>query len=217
MNSPLPSRADVSTAGRGATVAVPGLMDPEHWVDDHGDYLYQYAFSRLRDPIRAEDFVQETLLAALKSHERFQGRSTERGWLTGILKHKILDHFRKAGREISFTDLNFYLAEEDQTFDHQGMAGHWVADQAPSDWTRTGEPMDRGAFWEALDRCTGKLPRRHAQVFLLREVDQLPGEEICSILNISPNNLSVMLHRARLALRHCLDISWFGKAAPTKD
>src|SRR5580698_885671 len=88
------------------------LSDAERWVDEHGDYLFNFAFMRLRDPARAEDAVQETFLAALKGGSSFAGRSAERGWLVGILKNKICDHFRKVDREISFTDLEFYSDEE---------------------------------------------------------------------------------------------------------
>ena len=73
--------------------------DPGKWLDDHGDYLFKYASFRLRDDTAAEDAVQETFLAALKAYERFEGRGSERTWLVGILKHKIIDHFRKASRE----------------------------------------------------------------------------------------------------------------------
>lgn len=185
-------------------------LDPERWVDEHGDYLFHYALSRLRDPVRAEDFVQEALLAALRSADRYQGRSCERTWLAGILKNKLLDHFRKAGRETSFTDLEFYAAEEDQAFENQAFPDHWNRAHAPGEWEEAGAALDREEFWRVFQRCSGRLPERVARVFLLREVDELPGEEICEILNISPNNLWVMLHRARLALRRCLEVNWFG-------
>src|SRR5580698_2342527 len=93
-----------------------GLSDPERWVDEHGDYLFKFALSRLRDVTRAEDAVQETFLAALKGGKNFAGRSAEKSWLTGILKNKIYDHFRKAGRETPFTDLEFYADEESDRF-----------------------------------------------------------------------------------------------------
>src|SRR5687767_14568300 len=95
--------------------------DPERWVDEHGDYLFKFALARLRDAAKAEDMVQETFLAALKGAERFAGRSAERSWLAGILKHKILDHFRKASRESSFTDLDFYADEESDRFIPDGV------------------------------------------------------------------------------------------------
>ena len=188
----------------------PPSLDPERWVDDHGDYLFHYALSRLRDPVQAEDFVQEALLAALRSADRYQGRSTERTWLAGILKHKILDHFRKAGRETSFTDLEFYAGEEENTFRNELYPEHWNRELAPQEWADAGAALDREEFWKVFHRCSGKLPDRVARVFLLREVDNVSSEDICSTLGISPNNLWVMLHRARLALRRCLEVNWFG-------
>jgi RNA polymerase sigma-70 factor (ECF subfamily) len=188
------------------------VVDPERWVDEHGDYLFHFALSRLRDPILAEDFVQEALLAALRAKERFEGRSSERSWLTGILKNKILDHFRKAGRETSFTDLEFFGEEEDQMFQHSHAPGHWSPDQAPTEWTQAGGNLDREEFWKAFHHCTSKLPQKIAQVFLLREVDDIPSNEICQSLKISDSNLWVMLHRARLALRQCLEKNWFKRS-----
>jgi RNA polymerase sigma-70 factor, ECF subfamily len=185
-------------------------LDPERWVDEHGDYLFHYALSRLRDPARAEDFVQEALLAALRGADRYQGRSAERTWLTGILKNKLLDHFRKAGRETNFTDLDFYAEEEERAFENREFPDHWNQASAPGEWDEAGAALDREEFWRVFHRCSGKLPERVARVFLLREVDDLPSEEICATLNISPNNLWVMLHRARLALRQCLETNWFG-------
>src|SRR5712691_3414975 len=73
--------------------------DPGRWLGDHGDYLFKYASFRLRDDTAAEDAVQETFLAALKAYEKFEGRGSERTWLVGILKHKIIDHFRRITRE----------------------------------------------------------------------------------------------------------------------
>jgi len=192
-------------------------LDPERWVDDHGDYLFHFALSRLRDPARAEDFVQEALLAALKCHDRFEGRSTERSWLTGILKNKLLDHFRKAGRETVFTDLEFFADEEAQMFENQAFPDHWNVAAAPSEWTDAGGALDSEEFWRVFHGCSRKLPERVARVFLLREVDDLPSDEICAVLNISPNNLWVMLHRARLALRRCLEVNWFGAQPSPED
>lgn len=218
-SEPFPQQAGALpvTGVDGSVPAAPPVLDPERWVDDHGDYLFHYALSRLRDQTRAEDFVQETLLAALKSHERFQGRSSERSWLTGILKNKILDHFRKAGRETSFTDLSFYEEEENKTFEYPGFADHWTPSLAPNDWSGASDSMDKEEFWKAFNGCTSKLPQRIAQVFLMREVDEVSGDEICATLNISQSNLWVMLHRARLALRRCLEVSWFGKEAESED
>jgi RNA polymerase sigma-70 factor (ECF subfamily) len=104
-----------------ATKPATGLSDPEQWVELHGDYLFKYALARLRDPARAEDMVQETFLAALKGGKSFAGRSAEKSWLVGILKNKICDHYRKASRETSFTDMEFYSDEESERFVPDGL------------------------------------------------------------------------------------------------
>src|SRR6266851_5898098 len=96
--------------------AAGALSDPERWVELYGDYLFKYALMRLRDAAGAEDAVQETFLAALKGGKSFAGRSAEKTWLVGIMKNKIIDHYRKASREISFTDLEFYQEEESDRF-----------------------------------------------------------------------------------------------------
>jgi RNA polymerase sigma-70 factor (ECF subfamily) len=200
------------SATKGANVS-PGLSDPERWVDEHGDYLFRYALGRLRDPSRAEDAVQETFLAALKGGKTFQGRSAEKSWLVGILKNKIFDHFRKAGRETSFTDLSFFSGEENEQFSAEGaVKGHWLMDHTPQEWPRAGESLDNDLFWKTYRECAGKLPPNVAAVFNLREVDGVESREICAMLNISEGNLWVMLHRARMALRRCLETNWFEKA-----
>jgi RNA polymerase sigma-70 factor (ECF subfamily) len=188
------------------------LSDPERWVEEHGDYLFKFALGRLRDPVKAEDAVQETFLAALKGGHTFAGRSAEKSWLAGILKNKIYDHFRKASRETSFTDLNFYEDEESDRFVADGLGkGGWIHELGPQEWPRPGENLDNELFWETYRGCAAKLPKNVAAVFNLREVDGLESREICAVMNISENNLWVMLHRARMALRRCLETNWFGK------
>ena len=192
--------------------ATPGLSDPERWVDEHGDYLFKYALSRLRDPARAEDMVQETFLAALKGGKSFQGRSAEKSWLVGILKNKICDHYRKASRETSFTDLAFYSDEESERFIPDGMfKDGWIHELGPQEWANPGASLDNEVFWQTYRDCSNRLPKNVATVFNLREVDGVESKEICTMLNISENNLWVMLHRARMALRRCLEANWFGK------
>jgi len=188
------------------------------WVDQHGDYLYKYALFRLRDGSAAEDCVQETFLAALKAYHSFAGRGSERTWLVGILKHKVTDHFRRIAREAPIGET------EDETLEHNEFftrpdewTDHWNADHAPSEWhTTPAELLERSDFWKAFNNCLSPLPTRTASAFTLREVDGLSSEEICEVLSISTNNLWVMLHRARLHLRNCLEINWFQKEGATK-
>jgi RNA polymerase sigma-70 factor (ECF subfamily) len=191
-----------------------GLSDPERWVDEHGDYLFKYALSRLRDPAKAEDMVQETFLAALKGGSKFAGRSAEKSWLVGILKNKICDHYRKASREISFTDLDFYKDEESDRFVPDGpFKDGWIHELGPQEWSNPGASLDSEVFWKTFQDCSNKLPKTVSTVFTLREVDGIDSKDICALLNISENNLWVMLHRARMALRRCLETNWFGKQA----
>jgi RNA polymerase sigma-70 factor (ECF subfamily) len=199
-----PAPADVKPGG--------ALSDPKRWVDEHGDYLFKFALARLRDPQRAEDAVQETFLAALKGGQNFAGRSAEKSWLVGILKNKIYDYFRKASRETTFTDLQFYNDEEGDRFVPEGPGrGGWIRDSVPQEWPKAGENLDNDLFWKAYRDCAGKLPKNVATVFNLRELDGMESREICALLNISDSNLWVMLHRARMALRRCLETNWFAK------
>lgn len=193
------------------------LSDPEQWVEQHGDYLFKFAMVRLRDETQAEDMVQETFLAALKGGKNFAGRSAEKSWLVGILKNKICDHYRKASREVSFTDLEFYHDEESDRFVQEGrFKDAWIHETGPEEWDAPGSSLDKEVFWKTFRDCSNKLPKSVATVFTLREVDGLESQEICAVLNISESNLWVMLHRARMALRRCLETNWFAKHKDTE-
>lgn len=189
------------------------LSNPERWVEEHGDYLFHFALSRVRDVAKAEDLVQETFLAALKGGKSFAGRSAEKSWLVGILKNKVSDHFRKASRETSFTDLEFYQDEETGNYVADGLLkGEWKPTLGPREWqAEPGAALDSEAFWQAFHQCADKLPKAVSAAFRLRELDEVDTKEICQILSISEANLWVMLHRARMALRRCLEVNWFRK------
>lgn len=182
--------------------------DPSRWLELYGDTLYRYALLRVHRPEVAEDLVQETLLAALQSRHNFAGKASEKTWLVGILKHKIIDYFRKASREIlSNSDDESLIKGSDPYFDEQG---RWqIAIQA---WSEPDKSLERQQFQKALADCINKLPPRLATLFFLREFDGLSSEEICKALKVSTtNNLWVMLSRMRLRLRNCLDTHWFNK------
>ena len=132
--------------------------DPHRWVDEHGDCLYRYTLVRVRTPEVAEDLVQETLLVAVRSQDKFAGRSSQRSWLVGILKNKIVDHYRKLGRETSFTDLEFLRDECSHKFVEQGF---WNHELGPHEWRpEADEVMHKGEFWQTMRDCLSKLPRR---------------------------------------------------------
>lgn len=188
------------------TAAKNRMSDPEIWVDQYGDYLYHYALSRIHNPTVAEDLVQETFLAALNSRKNFEGLSSERTWITSILKHKIIDHIRKTIREQPYEDLETIRESENELFDEKG---RWK--MKPADWSANPEKLfDRKAFWEVINKCLSDLPTRLAQAFRLREMDGFDCKEICNVLDITASNCWVMLYRARVSIRHCMEINWFG-------
>jgi RNA polymerase sigma-70 factor (ECF subfamily) len=189
--------------------------DPETWVDQHGDFLYRYALLRLRDPAVAEDVVQETFLAALQARHHFAGQSSEKTWLVGILKHKIIDYFRKVNRERSTSAMEALPDDPEDLFVNSGeWMGHWDLDRQrePIEWgADPSQVLEHMEFWMILERCLSGLPARTASAFSLREMEELSSEEVCKVLNITATNLWVMLHRARAHLRHCLEANWFGQ------
>lgn len=187
------------------------IEDPESWVDQYGNFLYRFALSRVKDPSIAEDLVQETFLAALKAQRNFRGRSTARTWLIAILKHKIVDHIRKKVREQasdkaeSLSDTSAHDPDDYGFNDEGGWQIH------PARWAVNPTKLyEQKEFIDILYRCLGELPERQAKAFMMREIDGLSTEEICKALRISATNSWVMLYRARMWLRQCLESKWFG-------
>ena len=178
-------------------------------LEGHRAYLLRVARLQLRDEALAEDVVQETLVAAL-SGSGFSGRSSLKTWLTGILKHKIVDAIRRKQREpiaastLGSLDDELDIEDFDALFD---ATGHWSP--KPADWGDPAATLEGRQFIEIVDFCLDKLPPNTARVFMMREVLELETAEICKELAISANNLWVMLYRARMALRLCLEQNWF--------
>jgi RNA polymerase sigma-70 factor (ECF subfamily) len=166
----------------------------------------RFALLRLRDRSAAEDAVQEALLAAIQGAERFAGQSSVRTWLVGILKHKIIDRIRKASREHS-SDLTAGEAGAEEIDAFFGSDGHFA--EPPGEWQSPEQALEERRFFEALERCLQALPKSSARAFTLRELMGLETDEICKELGISPSNCWVMLYRARLSLRACLERTWF--------
>ena len=177
-------------------------------IQQHRSYLLRYAVLQLRNPEQAEDVVQETLLAALEGRARFAGGSSLKTWLTGILKHKILDAIRRKSREQPLAP----AGDDDQDAVDAlfKQDGHWQ--QMPATWGDPEQALENRKFWEIFELCSRLLPERTARVYMLREVMEMTTEEICQEFGITPTNLWVILHRARLVLRECLEIKWFGAA-----
>ena len=183
--------------------------DPEAWLSLHGDALYGYAVLRVREPALAEDLVQETLLAALSARERYQGQASERTWLVGILKNKLIDHLRRAGREQTYDP----TSEDDGHFEAQfDRSGHWLS--PPRTWSDPAFVAENAELRTVLFECIERLPERQRQLLVLRELDGMATEELLVVLSIStPGNLWVMLSRARERVRACVEMRWQGGTA----
>jgi RNA polymerase sigma-70 factor (ECF subfamily) len=182
------------------------IDDPESWVDDYGDFLYRFALSRVKDPDVAEDLVQETFLAALRSRESFKGRSAGRTWLIAILKHKIVDYIRKKIREPSSDKIEALTGLVDSNFDE---SGKWQV--RPRKWSiNPAKIYEQKEFFAVLYHCLAELPERLAEAFMLREMDGLGTTEVCKALDITATNSWVMLYRARMSLQRCLEDRWLG-------
>lgn len=172
-------------------------------------YLLRFARLQLRNDAWAEDAVSETVLAALARPQSFAGRSQLRTWLVGILKHKIIDLLRSRQREVTLDS-----GDDDSADPLEHMAfkadGHHA--EAPADWGDPQQTLDNRQFMSILEACTERLPPVQGRLFLMREWLELSSEEICKELQLTPTNLYVQLHRARLRLRECLELNWFGRA-----
>lgn len=180
--------------------------DAAEWLAAHGDALYRFARLRLGTRELAEDFVQDTFLAALGSRDRFQGRSSTRTWLLAILRRKIVDHYRRSrsvreATEPDPTARRFFRID-----------GHWLA--APSPWKTPPEILADEEFRAVIDDCLGRLPPSLAEAFVLREREGLEVEAVREVLALSAGGLRVRLHRARLLLRDCLETHWFDDRPP---
>jgi RNA polymerase sigma-70 factor (ECF subfamily) len=174
--------------------------------------LLRIARLQLRNDAWAEDAVSETLVSALESADRFGGQSQLKTWVVGILKHKIIDQFRRGGREVSMEAAA--EAAQVETFDELfADDGHRL--NKPQDWGDPEASYSRVQFFEILQMCVEELPTGLARVFMMREWLELETAQICKEVDISATNCFVMLHRARMRLRECLEQRWFaGERTP---
>ena len=190
-----------------------GNLDPTSWLESHGEFLFRYAYLRVRDIAAAEDLVQETLLAALKGRSGFAGKSTVRTWLVGILRHKVVDCLRERYKGLPPDDSDFYVELDETQFHSTGeWTGHWRHKDIPAEWSAGPEELlEKQEFLQAYNLCFSDLSSRLAIVFTLAVVEERTTQEICNELSISETNLRVMLYRARKQLRDCLERRWMNR------
>ncbi len=182
-------------------------------VEEHSDYLYRYGKRYCSNETLLQDLVQDTFFAAIKSWSTFQGQSSPRTWLTSILRHKIIDNLRNTGRfvERSFEDVRTADSHAQEMFgQYDTYPDHWLLDRGPGNWDSSPEALlSQKDFLKQYQSCLAKLPERLKQIFLLRESEELSAQKISEQLSLSVANVRVILHRARLLLRDCLEQNWF--------
>lgn len=182
-------------------------LKPQHWVEQHADYLYNFALTRLNDDEQARDLVQETFLAALEKASGFRGDSSERTWLTAIIKYKIIDIYRKKAGAFSAKDQLNTPVDEPEFFDpdlNNWKREHWPAPFGVEDY----DPLHNKEFMGVLQKCMTKLPPLWMSVFKLKHLDDEQTETICKDLRITSSNFWVIIHRAKVNLRSCLQKNW---------
>lgn len=182
-------------------------LNPEEWVEQYGDYLYRFALLRLKDPASAEDAVQETFLAAIQGLDRFDGRMDIKFWLKGILRHKIVDHIRRAVREQPTEEVNDPELLDSMLFKLSG-----IPTMHPDPWRfDPHRAFESNEFWAIFQNCMAGLNGKLQQAFTLKMLEGLSTEEVCKVLDVEPNNLWVIMHRARGQLKACLEKNWLEK------
>lgn len=185
--------------------------NPTAWVKLYADELYRFAVIKVSDNGLAQDLVQETFLSALQAKEQFRGESSEKTWLMAILKNKIADHFRKSNKAAITISI-----DEEKTGDSDphhfffNEKGHWRKETAPKAWiSEIGSKQEQTDFYSILRACMGKLNDIGRKVFNLKYLEEKESADICKDLSITASNYWVIIHRAKLQLRACLEKNWF--------
>ena len=179
------------------------LIDPTKWVDKYSDYLFNYTIVRVNDRDLANDLISETFLAGLKSMKNFKGEATERTWLISILKRKIIDYYRKINSNKGKAEVRINYSDESNE-------GDWLEEQAPDRFDMTAEDiMENEELGIAILDCMNTLNEKQARIFKMKTIEGFDTEAICNEFNITPSNLWVIIHRARVSLAECLEKNWF--------
>lgn len=179
-------------------------INPNKWIDLYSDYLFNYTISRVNDREMAQDLVQDTFLAGLKSMKNFKGEASERTWLISILKRKIIDYYRKINSHKGKAEVRITYNDDSES------EGDWLEERVADPFDKTAEDsMQNEELGDAIHNCLSKLPEKQAEVFKMKTILGYETETICNELNITASNLWVIIHRARTAMADCLKENWF--------
>jgi RNA polymerase sigma-70 factor (TIGR02943 family) len=178
-------------------------LEPTQWINRYADYLFNYTFNRINDRVMAQDLVQETFFAGLKSMPNFKGEASERTWLVSILKRKIIDHYRKSNSAKGNTEVKMSYTSDDAS------EGNWMEERIADADGNIETVLENEELGLALHHCLGRLPPKQAEIFKMKTMEGRTTEAICNEFAITASNLWVMIHRARTALVRCLKEKWF--------
>ncbi len=182
------------------------ILDPNKWIDLYADYLFNYTITRIDDAELAKDIVQETFFSGLKAMKNYRGDASERTWLVSILKRKIIDQYRKMNSKKGKAEIRVSFYEDGDK------KGNWLEECVPQHWGNEAEiNIESQELGLAINNCVKDLPEKYRMVFKMKTIDNIDTEEICNELSITASNLWVIIHRARLQLRKCMEESWFKK------
>lgn len=188
---------------------IQGSLNPSKWVDLYSDYLYKYAYYRVNNDELAQDLVQDCFLAALKAQDSYKGQASEKTWLVSILKNKIIDHYKKAStRNESPLQLSTQDAPSYDYFFDKETNGHWQSESKPKDWAVADNNFDAKEFYKILEKCLGQLPEKWKGVFTMSLLNDAEAKLVCKEFDLSSSNFWVIMHRAKLQMRACLEKNW---------
>ncbi len=186
-------------------------LDDPQFLQSLRKKMLQFATLQLGDGQLAEDVVQDAMLGAVQGQARFAGRAALKTWVFAILRNKIIDHLRQQQRRRRSGETDFETAGEDGEGNFSAH-GFWLSSARPQPWRDPEASYEQQQFWQIFEACLERLPPNQARIFMMREFLGLETAEICQQAEASQSNVFVMLHRARLGLRRCLEINWFGGA-----
>lgn len=187
-------------------------LNPDNWADQYADYLYNFAYYRLNNDELAQDLVQDTFLSALKAKDTYKGQASEKTWLVSILKNKIIDYYKKAStKNETPISLSAYQAPSYDYFFNKAKNGDWKQEARPLDWTDTDTRFDTKEFYKVLESCLNRLPEKWKGVFVMSVIDESDSKFVCKEFNISSSNFWVIIHRAKLQMRACLEKNGLAK------
>ncbi|KAA1245591.1 sigma-70 family RNA polymerase sigma factor [Aquimarina sp. RZ0] len=179
-------------------------IDPNSWIDKYSDYLFNYTIVRVDDKEIAQDLVQETFFAGLKSMKNFKGEASERTWLISILKRKIIDHYRKINSNKGKAEVRINYVNDGET------EGDWLEERVADPFDQNAEnEIENEELGVAIYNCIDKLPEKQARIFKMKTIEGFDTEAICNEFDITASNLWVIIHRARTAMAECLEKNWF--------